>query len=514
MFWINIENVCSSWERYDNSIVIRLREDDKELIMKYLTTIGLEIHVQVGTKSKMFCRCSARVFGEAPNTHTCPVCLGLPGALPVPNAQAIKLALLAGEVLGSTHPEVTRFDRKNYFYPDLPKGYQISQFDLPLNLGGEIKVGGRLIQITRAHLEEDTGRLQHTKEKSLVDFNRSSLPLLEIVSEPDITSPEEAKAYAQKIQQLMRYAGVSEADMEKGSLRVDANVSVRPESQEELNPKVEIKNMNSFRAMERALRFEVERQTEVLENNGKVAQETRGWDEGRGATFAQRTKEDSHDYRYFPEPDLPPIRLTQEILDEVKKVLPELPDAKLVRYREDFGLKQDLAETLTADRGVAEIFERALDEIYVAKNLTRETEVFRNFAARLGNLVRREVLTLVNEGGSLEKLEPAMLAELVMMLEEGEIPASATSLLVREMLERGVMPAKLAQERGLSVNADEDALVQLAGEVLLENPKAVEEYKAGKEQVLGFLIGQLMKKSSGQASPEIARKLLISLLKS
>src|SRR2546429_577704 len=221
-------------------------------IMEYLVTIGLEIHVQVGTKSKMFCRCSASVFGEPPNTHTCPVCLGLPGALPVPNAEAIKLTLLAGDVLGSDHQEVTRFDRKNYFYPDLPKGYQISQFDLPLNTGGSIQVGDREIKITRAHLEEDTGRLQHQANKTLVDYNRSSLPLLEIVSEPHIASAEEARSYAQKIQQLMRYAGVSEADMEKGSLRVDANVSIRPAGQEELNPKVEIKNMNSFRSIERA----------------------------------------------------------------------------------------------------------------------------------------------------------------------------------------------------------------------------------------------------------------------
>lgn len=481
--------------------------------MKYLTTIGLEIHVQVGTKSKMFCRCSATVFGEDPNTHTCPVCLGLPGALPIPNAEAIKLALLAGEALGSSHPEVTRFDRKNYFYPDLPKGYQISQFDLPLNTGGSVGVGEREIKITRAHLEEDTGRLQHTGDKSLIDFNRSSLPLLEIVSEPDIASPEEAKAYAQKIQQLMRYAGVSEADMEKGSLRVDANVSVRPEGQEKLNPKVEIKNMNSFRAVERALRFEIERQTKFLESGERATQETRGWDEGKGVTFSQRTKEDSHDYRYFPEPDLPPIKLTQDTINDVKKLLPELPEAKQARFEKDLGLKTDLAETLIAERSIAEMFERSLDEIYVTKNLNRNSEEIRTLATKLGNLLRREVLTLVNEGSSLEKLEPAMLAELTILIEEGRIPASSTPLLVKEMFNSGLMPTKLAEEKGLSVNANEEELSKLAQQVLDENPKAVQEFKSGKEQVLGFLIGQLMKKSAGSANPELAKSSLRTLLK-
>jgi aspartyl-tRNA(Asn)/glutamyl-tRNA(Gln) amidotransferase subunit B len=479
--------------------------------MRYLTTIGLEIHVQVGTRSKMFCRCSAAVFGEAPNTHTCPVCLGLPGALPVPNSEAIKLALLAGEALGSTHPEVSRFDRKNYFYPDLPKGYQISQLDFPLNIGGQVKVGERIIHITRAHLEEDTGRLQHAENKTLVDYNRSSLPLLEIVSEPVIDSAEEAKAYAQKVQQLMRYAGVSEADMEKGSLRVDANVSVRSEEQQELNPKVEIKNMNSFRAVERALLFEIDRQTRSLEAGGKAIQETRGWNESKGLTYSQRAKEDSHDYRYFPEPDLPPIKLTKETLEEIKKLLPELPEAKLVRYQKEFGLKKDLAETLTADRVIAELFEKSAEEITDLK--VSEGDVRANGKiTRLGNIIRREVLSLVNEGVSLEKLEPAMIAELTWLLEENKVPASAASVIVREMTRRGVMPAKLVEEKGLAIDTNEENLAKLAQDVLEENARAVGEYKLGKAQVMGFLIGQLMKKSGGRASSTLAHKVISEAL--
>jgi aspartyl-tRNA(Asn)/glutamyl-tRNA(Gln) amidotransferase subunit B len=482
--------------------------------MNYLTTIGLEVHIQVGTKSKMFCRCSAAVFGEPPNSRVCPVCLGLPGALPVPNADAIRLSLLAGQALGSKHPEVTRFDRKNYFYPDLPKGYQISQLDLPLNIGGQVKVAGRAIRITRAHLEEDTGRLQHIGGKSFVDYNRSGLPLLEIVSDPDITSAEEARAYAQKIQQLMRYAGVSEADMEKGSFRVDANVSVRPVGQETLNSKVEVKNMNSFRAVERALKFEIDRQTQAFDAGENITQETRGWDEGKGVTFSQRSKEDSHDYRYFPEPDIPSIQISADLVSEVRSKLPEMPDEKLVRYQKEFGIKEDLSITLIADKKVAELFEQSVLEI-MQLNGTPEwtrTSDLSGVPVRLGNIIRREVLTFVNQGVSLERLEPAMLAELALLLEEGRVPASSTSLIVREMLEHGLMPSKIAEEKGLTINTNGSELAELARAVLDENPKAVEEYKSGKKQILDFLIGQLMKKSYGSARPKSAETLLVQAL--
>lgn len=465
--------------------------------MKYEPIIGLEVHVQLATRTKMFCRCSADTFGKPPNSYTCPVCLGLPGALPVTNSQAVKLALLAGEAFGSKHPPVSKFDRKNYFYPDLPKGYQISQYDLPLNIGGEVIVDGGKIALTRAHLEEDTGKLLHQEGKTLIDFNRSGVPLLEVVTEPVIKSASQARAVGQKIQLLMRYAGVSEADMEKGSLRVDANVSMMPTSSKKFGTKVEVKNMNSFRSVEKALSFEIERQTKLLEKGEKVIQETRGWMEGKGITVTQRVKEEAEDYRYFPEPDLPAIEISKEILAELK--LPEMPDAKKSRWIKQYKLIEKYADVLVSGRDFADHFEHGMKIL--------EIEGKKHLANEYANLIVNKYLAF-----GVASSSPEHTAKLFLLFSEGKISASSVGNVMAEMVETGKSPDDLIKEKGLTLQSDVVKLTQVAEAVVAQNKEAAQDFKLGKVEAFGFLLGKLMKETSGQADPTIARQALERVL--
>lgn len=485
--------------------------------MNYEPTIGLEIHVQLKTKSKMFCRCSAATFGEAPNSRTCPVCLGLPGALPVTNGEAVRLALLAGEALGSKHPSISKFDRKNYFYPDLPKGYQISQYDLPLNVGGEVVVGDRKIKLTRAHLEEDTGKLLHEKDATLIDFNRSGLPLLEIVSDPVITSAVEAELYGQKIQLLMRYAGVSEADMEKGSLRVDANVSIRPVGAKTLGTKVEVKNMNSFRSVERALEFEIERQTKLLEGGKKIIQETRGWNEGQGVTVSQRVKEGSDDYRYFPEPDLPAIEIRSKLIAELRESLTDRsPDRQKEKLINDAGLDSRTAEILVSDYDLQSFYSRALADSRstFTKN---EAKVPTDLAKKVANWLVTDYLAHFkgrNVTWAETPVTPAHLAELIYLFDQGKISAASAKSVMTEMFNTGTTPSKIVASRGFLLQSDIVKLTDIARAVLSHNPQAVSDYRHGKAQAFGFLLGQMRKETDGQADPTIARQALEKVLQS
>lgn len=483
--------------------------------MTYEPIIGLEIHVQLGTKTKMFCRCSSDVFGKPPNTRTCSVCLGLPGALPVTNGEAVRLALLAGEALGSAHPKISKFDRKNYFYPDLPKGYQISQYDLPLNIGGSIAVEGKKISLTRAHLEEDTGRLLHQGEVSLIDFNRSGIPLLEIVTEPVLTSAAQAKAYGQKIQQLMRYSGVSSADMEEGSLRVDANVSLRKKGSKTLGTKVEIKNMNSFRAVEKALNFEIARQEKLLQAGEKIIQETRGWVEGSGETAGQRSKEEAHDYRYFPEPDLPAIEIEAKLIASLRKYLVgRLPDQMKKKLISDYGLSDYDASILTSDYFLQEFYTQAISDI---------RKIFDGVKAPASPALSKKVANWLvtdflshfrSKDMSWENLPitPAHLAELVYLTETGKISAASAKIVLEEMMDQGLTPSEIVSKRGLILQSDIVKITALASRVLQANPTAVQHYRAGKVEAFGFLLGKLLAETGGQADPTVARQALQSLL--
>lgn len=437
---------------------------------KYQPVIGLEVHVELRTESKMFCSCPAGHFGKKPNTQTCPVCLGLPGALPVPNEKAIRWTQLLGAALGCTLAKESHFDRKHYFYPDLPKGYQISQYAEPLSEDGKWTIeGGKTVKIRRVHLEEDTGKLMHQtvdgKRVSLVDFNRSGVPLVEIVTEPDFENATQAKEFLRGIQQVVRYLGIADADMEKGSMRLEANVSLRKINTNTTNNtnkyqlpdyKVEVKNINSFRFLEQAINYEIKRQTEVLEDGGKLAQETRGFDEKSGTTKSQRTKEEAHDYRYFPEPDIPALSFITEYITELIHELPEMPRSKSKRFEEEYKLPSHYAGLLTQTRALADYFEEAV-------KVGKEHNV----------LPKKIADVLINKKPNINEILPAKLVE--MLRGEAEKP-----LLSNEELEKAV------------------------SEVVSENPDVMEEYKKGKENVLQFLIGQVMKKTHGQADPNIA----------
>lgn len=489
--------------------------------MKYEAVIGLEIHVQLKTKSKMFCRCSAETWNEPPNSHTCPVCLGLPGALPVPNRKAIDAALITGLALHCKAGGESKFDRKNYFYPDLPKGFQISQYDLPFSQNGhvEIEVDGKRkrVGVTRAHLEEDTGKLIHAniggKRSTLIDFNRSGIPLMEIVSEPDLASPQEAKALAQKIQQIVRYLSVSDADMEKGSLRVDANISLRKRGIKTLGTKVEVKNMNSFRSLERALVYEIKRQAEVLEKGQKVEQETRGWLEDKQKSTTQRTKEYAEDYRYFPEPDLPPLEFTQVEIQKLKKTLPELPDQKQDKFIKNYGLSPYDANLLISDRQLADFYERALSEYVQTKD--GKGKIDKASAKKVANWMIGEFMRKLNETGKKAEeiqIPPAYLAELLYLLDQKEMTAQAAKIVFSEMFDSGKKPSVIASERGIGVISTEKNLGKMVDEVIAENKKAVEDFKRGKKESLSYLLGQVMRKTEGKTDPGQIRDILLQKL--
>lgn len=481
---------------------------------QYETTIGLEIHVQLKTKSKMFCRTSAEYFGSEPNAHTCPVCLGLPGALPVINEDAVNSAVKFALGLHCQINNQSKFDRKNYFYPDLPKGYQISQYDLPIGKNGWLMVNEKKIRINRVHQEEDTGKLIHAKvdgkRASLVDFNRCGVPLMEIVSEPDIDSPELAKNFAKAVHQTARYLEVSNADMEKAGMRFDANVSVRKKGAKILGEKVEIKNINSFRFLEKALGFEIERQVRAIESGEKVIQETRGWVELRGVTVSQRTKETSPDYRYFPEPDLPPLVFEQKAIEKLKRNLPELPDKKSSRFEKQYRLDKKYTRNLTASKYLAQWYEEALT-LYAKKDKNKQEK-----AKKLANWVAGELFRIMREK-SIEirkvQIEPAGLVELLEILDKGEINNTTAKQIFSRMFDTGKIPARIIKEEGLSQVSEQEDLKKFIEQTMLENKKAVEDFKKGKEAALGFLVGQVMHKTAARANPRVVADLLRRALK-
>ncbi len=476
---------------------------------KYETTIGLEIHVQLKTKSKMFCSSAAGYFGSDANTHTCPVCLGLPGALPVINREAIDAAVKFALGLNCDISSQSKFDRKNYFYPDLPKGYQISQFDLPIGKNGWIEVEGKKIRINRAHQEEDTGKLIHVtigdRGVSLIDFNRSGVPLMEVVSEPDIDSPALAKSYAKKIHQVARYLEVADVDMEKAGMRFDANISVKKHGERKLGNKVEIKNINSFRFLEKALAYEIERQIKSVEEGEKIIQETRGWVESKGITVSQRTKETSPDYRYFPEPDLPPLIFTQEQVAKLKSELPELPTEKTRRFESDFGLDKKTAQILTEDKYLAQWYEEAV-RIYASQEKNKLGN-----AKKLANWVSGELVKNMRDR-SLDiqslKIEPAALVELLFFLDKGEINIVTAKQILGRMFDTGETPKGVIKEHSLTQVQDKEEIKKETTRVLKENKKAAEDFVAGKEASLGFLVGQVMRNTQGRANPKLVAEIL------
>jgi aspartyl-tRNA(Asn)/glutamyl-tRNA(Gln) amidotransferase subunit B len=469
---------------------------------RYEAVIGIEVHSQLKTASKMFCGCSTEYDGAGPNTHVCPVCLGLPGALPTINRRAVEHVLTTGAAIEATAPPATRWDRKNYFYPDLPKGYQISQYDLPLASRGRLTFdtseGPFTVTITRAHLEEDTAKLVHATDAagrrvSLVDFNRSGVPLMEIVTEPDIRTAEQARRYAEELQLLLRSIGASDADMERGQLRVEANVSLRPRGSEPYGTRVEVKNMNSFRAVERAIAFEIERQAAALDAGETLPQETRGWSEERGSTYRMRLKETSDDYRYFPEPDLPPLHLDPAWLAELRAGLPELPGARRRRYREVVGLTAYDANVLVSDPEATALFEATL-----GADPTLEPK-------QVANWVIGEFLRLRNAGQGSPAVVPAELAAIVAAVGEGSISRAQGREVLDEHVLTGAGAAEIVAARGFRQITDAGALTAVVEGVLTDNPAAVADYRAGKVQAVGFLVGQVMKATRGQANAALAQ---------
>ncbi|MED5017236.1 Asp-tRNA(Asn)/Glu-tRNA(Gln) amidotransferase subunit GatB [Paenibacillus chibensis] len=473
---------------------------------KYETVIGLEVHVELRTHSKIFCGCSTE-FGAPPNTHTCPICLGHPGVLPVLNKQAVEYAIKAAMAINCEIADVSKFDRKNYFYPDSPKAYQISQYDQPIGQNGwiDIEVDGKTkrIGITRLHLEEDAGKLTHIDGgyASLVDFNRVGTPLVEIVSEPEISSPEEARAYLEKLRAIMQYCEVSDVKMEEGSMRCDANISIRPFGQKEFGTRAELKNMNSFRGVLKGLEYEEYRQAEILDDGGVVVQETRRWDEAQGKTLSMRGKEEAHDYRYFPDPDLVKVYIDQEWKDRIQATIPELPDARKERYTTEYGLPSYDAEVITSSKPIADLFEDSLKYTKDAKSVS--------------NWIMGELLGYLNSSNlefSEVKLTGHGLGEMIGLIEKGTISTKIAKTVFKEMLESGKLPKQIVEEKGLVQISDEGAIKSIVEQVVAANPQSVEDYRAGKQKAIGFLVGQVMKESRGKANPAIVNKLLEEVL--
>ncbi|MDQ2867934.1 MAG: Asp-tRNA(Asn)/Glu-tRNA(Gln) amidotransferase subunit GatB [Verrucomicrobiota bacterium] len=478
--------------------------------MNYLTTIGLEVHVQLKTRSKMFCACAVE-FGAEANVRTCPVCLGLPGALPAMNHAALRLTVLTGLMLDCEIAPTSKFDRKNYFYPDLPKNYQISQYDAPLCVGGAVPLHERAyakdaqkniatpdkrLALLRIHLEEDVAKSFHFESSTGIDFNRAGTPLMEIVTQPEIASPDEAFAFLTALKQLLVYGGVSDADMEKGQLRCDCNVSVRPETQSELGAKIEIKNMNSISGVRRALTYEVQRQTAALERGEALAQETRGWDDARGETFLLRTKENAHDYRYFPEPDLPAIE-TSLLVAEARALLPELPQQKRARFASDYGVTEYDAGVLAGDLALAKYFEAAARSSAKPK--------------MIANWILNDLQSaLANSGLTVGdcSLPPSALSELVALIDSGKINGKQAKEVFAEMFASGKTAGAIVREQGLEQLSDPGAIEALADEVIAAHAKPAADFRAGNAASLNFLKGQLMKLSHGKANPQLAGEIL------
>ncbi|AIY87062.1 MULTISPECIES: Asp-tRNA(Asn)/Glu-tRNA(Gln) amidotransferase subunit GatB [unclassified Thermotoga] len=479
--------------------------------MRYRPVIGLEIHVQLSTKTKAFCSCPADVFELPPNTAICPVCTGQPGALPVPNEEMIRFAVKTALALNCKIHKYSRFDRKNYFYPDLPKGYQISQYFYPIATEGFLEIDGdegrKKVRIRRLHLEEDAGKLVHEGDSitrasySLVDMNRCGVPLIEIVTEPDISSPREARVFMEKLRSIVRYLGVSTGDMEKGALRCDANISVVDTETGRQSNRVEVKNMNSFRFVERALEYEFERIVKAMERGEDVERETRGWDMATKTTVSMRGKEEESDYRYFPEPDIPPVVLSDEYLEEVKKELPELPDEKAERFMREYGLPEYDAKVLTSSKELAEFFEECVKVVNRPKDLS--------------NWIMTEVLRELNERNieiTESKLTPQHFADLFKLMDEGKISIKIAKEIFPEVFETGKMPSQIVEEKGLTQINDEKLIEELVKKAMEQNPKAVQDYKSGKKKAAGFFVGYVMRETKGKANPELTNRIIQKLL--
>ncbi|SHK35314.1 Asp-tRNA(Asn)/Glu-tRNA(Gln) amidotransferase subunit GatB [Thermocrinis minervae] len=471
--------------------------------MEFEPVIGLEIHVQIDTRSKMFCSCPVE-FGAEPNSNVCPVCLGLPGSLPVVNKKAVEKAIRAALALNCQINTRSIFARKNYFYPDLPKGYQISQYEEPLAVNGWIDVDGKRIRIRRLHLEEDAGKNIHEGDKSYVDLNRAGTPLMEIVTEPDIDSPELARMFLEELRSIMRYAGVSRADMEKGQLRCDINVSVRPKGSNILGTRVEIKNVNSFKFVQKAIEYEIERQIQIIRDGGKVEQETRTFDPSTGRTYSMRSKEEAEDYRYFPDPDLLPLIVPKEWIEEIRSSMPELPHQRRERLVKDYGITQKEASILTLHKELGDFFEEVL------KHYPQDPKM-------ACNLLLNDLLGYLGEKGlSLEEapITPEHLAQLIKLLKEGVLSSKLAKEVLKKMVDTGKLPKVIVEEEGLVQVSDEETIRRLVEEVLKEHPQEVERYKKGEEKLFGFFVGQVMKKAKGKANPQKVNQILKEALSS
>ncbi|MEC8910155.1 MAG: Asp-tRNA(Asn)/Glu-tRNA(Gln) amidotransferase subunit GatB [Chloroflexota bacterium] len=486
--------------------------------MDYETVIGLEVHVQLQTQSKMFCSCRADYQAAPANTHVCPVCLGLPGALPVINKKAVEYTIMTGLALGCDIPGLTKFDRKNYPYPDLMKGYQISQYDMPLAMDGHLDITAdgqdRSVRVERVHLEEDVSKLQHvnggSKEAhSLVDVNRSGVPLMEVVSHPDMRTPEEARSYLTKLHGIIQYLGVSTANAQDGSFRCDANISLRPVGQKEYGTKTEIKNMNSMRAVFMALNHEIERQQKVLDSGDRVVQETRGWSEERNVTYSQRSKEEAHDYRYFPEPDLPPIVVDEAWIEEIRSKIPELASDRLTRLAGQFGLSEYDARLLTTSKSTADFFEQT------TRLLSVSGEDLERYAKNVSNWILGDLSRLLN----LRDLEiqespvsPEHLRELITLVDDGTVSISMAKKVLEEVFESGDSPGRVVQEKGYTQISDSSVVKTAVAKAIDANPQAVTDYMGGKETAAKFLVGQVMKITKGQANPDLVNELVVRAL--
>jgi len=501
--------------------------------MNYQPIIGLEVHVELKTRSKMFCSCLNDSNERHPNVNICPICMGHPGVLPVINKEAVKKVIKTGLALNCRVSEYSEFDRKNYFYPDLPKGYQISQEYMPLCRNGYLKISDRRVRIRNIHLEEDVGRLIHPegKDYSLVNFNRAGIPLMELVTEPDIRGAEKAKRFAEELQLILRYLGVSEADMEKGQFRVEANISLQlmggagakqnaKPREKKLGTRVEIKNLNSFRAIEKAIDYEIKRQGKILKSGKKVIQETRGWSEVRGITFSQRTKEEAHDYRYFPEPDLPPLHITNQIIREILTEIPELPYQRRIRFKKEYEIDHKEIEIFVQNKDLGEYFEKVISEL---RNWVKEAEMKREVEReeflkliKLGsNYLITDLQGLLKKSGIYDEdfmITPENFAEFVTLIYQGKISSKIAKDVLGEMFSTGADPSHIIEEKGLVQIVDEAEIEKVIKEVISKNQKAVDDFYKGKSNAFQFLVGQIMIMTKGKANPNLVNKILRKLL--
>ena len=489
--------------------------------MKYQPTIGLEIHTELKTESKMFCSCANNPFSKEANINICPVCMGHPGTLPVINKKALELVIKTGLALNCEIANRSQFERKNYFYPDLPKGYQISQYTIPLSSKGYLELKNKKFGITRIHLEEDTAKIIHEKGESLLDFNRAGVPLMELVTEPDFVTAKEAYNFAKELQLILRYLGVSDADMEKGQMRVEANISIRPEGQTKLGTKIEVKNLNSFKAVKEAIDYEIKRQAEALLAGEKVVQETRGWDSKKGITIIQREKEEAHDYRYFPEPDLPPLVFSEKDIQEVQAQVPEMPQKKRWRFEQEYGLKQEDIEVFIQNKDLGEYFEQVMSELREWLKIQKQEkfitdEEYKKIAQIASNYIISDLLGLL---GNLSLESDSFLitaenfGEFISLIYFKNINSNIAKNILKEMFNTGKDPSDIIKEKGLKELGDEQELENLIFEVIQENPKAIKDWKKGKSNALQFLLGKIMAKTKGMANPKIATEVLTKLLK-